>query len=423
MDNTTKVGAEYGHCLVFDPIGFSGGSKVATSEALALCNAKNSQFTILTASPKCWSNSSLARKHDVTIVKLHIPYSLTKASCGGLFWLKQLYLSIYICFTLLRIKVSASNSISKLIGCSGPGIDMSLYLCRTLVSLSIIQFIHGPVAASRSIGFCLTRCDALFYLPSTKPSLIDALSCYLSIKNGVHYSTTLAEFVLNSPHAHAFVNGISQTCWPTKSQTDHASLFWAASLLKWKGLDLLLDVLKAKSFNTSSNDPTTCLHTTVCYIRPQGITLNISQAPIAIQNVQWHEQPDNLDQLRSQNSIFVSTSINEPFGLSILEALAAGMCVVIPKDGAYWDTQLTHGLNCMKYTPQDSKSLQTILHTLTIAPIWRSNIQSRAHTLAKEYQAETCYLPIAGFIDTDKFTSDFTHSVCSERCSHTGASL
>ena len=147
MDNTAKVGAEYGHSLVFDPIGFSGGSKVATSEALALCNAKNSRFTILTASPKCWSNSSLALNHNVSISKT--AYSILryhKPSSGSLFWVKQLYLSMYICLTLLSIKLSKSNSISKLVGCSGPGIDMSLYLCRTLVAINIIQFIHGPVA-------------------------------------------------------------------------------------------------------------------------------------------------------------------------------------------------------------------------------------------------------------------------------------
>lgn len=423
MDNTANFDSDSGHCLVFDPISFSGGSKVATSEALSLCDEKNTQFTILTASPKCWSNSSLALSHNVSIIKLHIPNSLSQASSGSLFWVKQLYLSMCICLTLLSVKLSKSNSISKLIGCSGPGIDMSLYLCRSLVTLKIIQFIHGPVATSRSIGFCLTRCDALFYLPSTKPSLIDALSCYLSIKSGDHYSTTLAKFVLHAPHVHTFVNGISKASWPTTSQTDYASLFWAASLLKWKGLDLLVHALKLKTSSNQSSNILEQVHTTICYIRPQGTNLDTTQAPVLMQNVQWHEQPDNLDQLRSQNSIFVSTSTNEPFGLSILEALAAGMCVVIPKDGAYWDTQLTHGLNCMKYIPQDPESLQTVLRTLSITPLWRSKIQARALHVAKEYQAETCYLPIARLIDTGKFIPEIHRSACSERCIHSGVSL
>lgn len=408
MDNLPSSSPEksIAHCLVFDPIAFSGGSKVATNEALSICSGHKSQFTVLTASPKCWMKGALVQEHDISIVRLYMPNTLAAASYGAIFWIKQLYLSIYLMAILIKVKLFHSHPISKVIGCSGPGIDMCLYLSRLLFSYKIIQLIHGPVAASRSIGLCLTQCDALFYLASTKPSLIKALSCYLSINNSDEYSTTLAEYYLQSHHAKIFVNGISQTSWPTRSQNTHANLFWAASLLKWKGLDVFIDALTFEPYRVV---PT--FQVTICYIRPIGINLDTIQAPTPMQQVQWYEQPANLDDLRAQHSIFISTSICEPFGLSILEALAAGMCIVIPEDGAYWDQELTHGLNCMKYTPQDPDSLQTVLKILVSAPEWRLKIQRRSLQLAQKYQAEYCYEGIAQYIDTDQF---YHHENCAE---------
>ncbi|MBF4438182.1 glycosyltransferase, partial [Vibrio anguillarum] len=66
--------------------------------------------------------------------------------------------------------------------------------------------------------------------------------------------------------------------------------------------------------------------------------------------------------------LFVSTSQQEPFGLSILEALAAGMCVIIPEDNAYWDSLLTHELNCLKYAANDVSSLAETLHRAITEP-------------------------------------------------------
>ena len=72
----------------------------------------------------------------------------------------------------------------------------------------------------------------------------------------------------------------------------------------------------------------------------------------------WAFDPPNLDELRRQRSIFVSTSEREPFGLSILEAMTAGLCPVIPAEGAYWDQHLTDGEHCLKYTLGDADSLE-----------------------------------------------------------------
>ncbi|MCX9564294.1 glycosyl transferase, partial [Vibrio cholerae] len=42
------------HCLIFDPIAFQGGSKIATRMALQQVGANQAQFTIVTRHPESW---------------------------------------------------------------------------------------------------------------------------------------------------------------------------------------------------------------------------------------------------------------------------------------------------------------------------------------------------------------------------------
>ena len=129
-----------------------------------------------------------------------------------------------------------------------------------------------------------------------------------------------------------------------------AKVLWAASLLKWKGLDFFVQSMQAMPEKDR-------LSTDICYIRPRTTDQPTSNAPIKLNKLQWHEQPQQLDAIRANCNIFVSTSTNEPFGLSILEAMAAGHCVVIPSDHSYWDQVLSHGINCIKYRANNQTDL------------------------------------------------------------------
>lgn len=102
----------------------------------------------------------------------------------------------------------------------------------------------------------------------------------------------------------------------------------------------------------------------------------------------WHESPGNLDDIRANASIFVSTSRREPFGLSILEALAAGLCVVIPRDGAYWDRTLTDGVSCVGYRSGDPDDLnEKIRYLLENRDVTRRSAKG-GQEVAARYRAE-----------------------------------
>jgi len=295
------------HLVVIDPTAFSGGSKVATESILRLLDSHKIRITVLSADPDSWRDPRFKRVH------LYQPQWLAKKEQGIAYFLRHLFIALNLWVTRLRF-----GGFDIGLGASGPGVDLALYLLKPLLGIKVIQLIHGPVARSNTIARCLLAAEQVYYLQSSRDSLINSLTCL----NELPLKTLPAHF-------HIMHNGLSEQHWPTSCQRQEASIFWAASLLKWKGLETLLTALHKLPIKKRPA-------THICYIKPKDTQLPISQPPTNLHHVYGYENPANLDQIRASANIFVSTSKNEPFGLSILEALAAGHCVLIPADGAYW---------------------------------------------------------------------------------------
>ena len=363
------------HIVVVDPTAFSGGSKVATESILQLLDKKTRRITVLTADKNSWlSNHKSAPK--IKRVKLFEPKWLAQKEQGIGYFLRHAFIAFHLLLVRLRF-----GRFDIALGASGPGVDLALYLLRPLMKFPIIQLIHGPVAKSRTIARCLKVAQQVHYLQSSLDSLTTAL-------------TTIERVETELPaHFHLLQNGLSEQQWPTTCQYHTPIVFWAASLLKWKGLDTLLEALKSI---TATQRP--AAH--ICYIKPQGVQLPISKAPIKIEQVHWFESPENIDSIRCSANIFVSTSKNEPFGLSILEAMAAGQCVLIPADGAYWDLVLKNNVNCLKYKADDASDLKNKIEMLSKDISLVSRLGSQAADLAINYRASKKYKNIVDSISS-----------------------
>lgn len=357
------------HLIVVDPTAFSGGSKVATESILQLLDPQKIKITVLTADKDSWHSPNIKR------VRLIEPRWLAKKEQGLSYFARHAFIALNLFMARLRF-----GRFDAALGASGPGVDLSLYLLSKLNRMEIIQLIHGPVAKSRTIARCLKTAYEVHYLQSTLPSLQTSLSTL-----DEHNTTLPAQF-------HLLLNGLSEASWPTPCQTSRPGIFWAASLLKWKGLDTLLSAIKVMP---AEKRPAV----NICYIRPQGVQLPVTKAPISISKVEWHENPDNIDQIRAGANIFVSTSKNEPFGLSILEAMAAGQCVVIPADGAYWDEVLQHDIDCIKYEPENIDDLKNKLLMLSEDMNLVSRLGGKAAKLAQGYRAKKQYSHIVSSIE------------------------
>ena len=361
------------HIVVLDSIPFMGGSKVATENILRCLNSTHTKVTVLSADQNAWLS------HNLTVQPLHELNFLTQKQWGLAYFARHLILL----FNLIWLQIKFGR-IDLAIGASGPGNDLALYWSKKIFKHPVMQLVHGSVGQSNTIARCLKQADHIFYLDSAIGSIDQVLS---RLNSSINQLKSSGKTVL------PMVNGLSSHNWP-KSVTNYESprLLWAASLLKWKGLDTLISALNSLSAETRPE-------TNICYIRPKQTELEISQAPIEIKHVQWFESPSNLDEIRQQSNVFISTSHLEPFGLSILEAMAAGHCALIPADGAYWDQQLTCGENCIKYLPDDSVDLYRQIKCLIKRPALIEQLGKSAQNHAETYRAESLYLPIVNIIE------------------------
>lgn len=379
--------------LLFDPVPYSGGSKIAAREILDLCNEKKTHITVLTSDKTSWKNN--ADNRDLSVLYYSLPTFVHAKTTGLGYWCKQIILLMVLCFTLIKLRLN-QQKVTTLIGISGPGVDLALYLCQFIARYEVVQLIQGPVALSRSIGYCLTKATKVFYLSSSKPTIIAALERYFASFLSQTNAKDFALFHATGANLLPFDNGLNQQRWPTPCEYADTHIFWAASLLKWKGLDVLLSANKIIGNHLK-------LQYHICYIRPEQTNAETISAPQNDKGLHWYEKPSNLDEIRSRCSIFISTSQNEPFGLSILESLAAGLCVIIPSDNAYWDKALEDGNQCLKYQANNPESLANTLRKLAYQPQQIQKIGQAGQRLAQNYQASICYQHIV-----TEFTGSFS---------------
>ncbi len=353
------------HVLLVDPIAYTGGSKVATARVLALLDSNKTRVTIVTRDPGSWV-ATAARTSPL------FEFDALAGRDQGLGYFLRHFL---IVFSLLWARIRYGR-FDRALGASGPGIDLSLYLARRIFGYQIVQLVHGPVACSRTIGRALESADRVYYLESATDSLLAALATVRPVAD--------VELKLDADKFACFSNGLVAEQWPTPNLSSAKGIFWAASLLKWKGLETLI---KSLQLLASTQRP----HTHVCYIRPKNTNLEMGPGPVEIERVHWHENPVNLDQIRSDCSIFISTSKNEPFGLSILESMAAGLVILIPRDGAYWDRKLVEHEHCLKYRAEDPDDLALKILYLLQNPRLVERLAQQSRLLARQYRAEQVY--------------------------------
>ncbi len=358
------------HLVLLDGIPFAGGSKVATKNVVSQIQNVNTQIHVVTRDAGSWKNLGFSI-HGYKELK-----SLERSEQGVPFYLKHIWIALTLIVVMLRCRGPVT-----LMGASGPGVDLAIYLVKSIIDIPVLQLVHGPVAKSRTICRCFCLADQVLYLPSTLPSIRASLGAVLN-------EEAIGKEIARGAY-HVMSNGISKKQWPSKtaSSFEVPHIFWAASLLRWKGINVLAGALSR--FNQDITPPTT-----LCYINPNTTNHEISKLPLHIHRLTLHENPVALDSLRAQCNIFISTSDREPFGLSILEAMAAGLCIVIPRDGAYWDSVLEDGVNCIKYAPKDAVDLYSkLLYLQKNMGIARS-LSEKSIQVAENYRAEDTYKPI-----------------------------
>lgn len=357
--------------LIYDPVPFKGGSKKVMKTIVAEL-PNNVDVWVLSNDHESWCDC------NVHFIQLFSPHFLQNKTTGMFYFLKHFIYLFSLIATMMKLK-----KFHKIIGFSGPCVDFALYLLRELIYIETIQLIQGNIANSKVAGFGLTRANQVFYLPSTRDSILQVLKSHSSD----HYMTK-KKFI-------PFINGIDCSTITAKKTSDKnkdkIGFLWAASLLKWKRVELFLAAITKLNSTDENVDK---YFASVCYIEPQTEAYLDVASLDKVENIHWYADPENLNDIRASSSIFISTSENEPFGLSILESMAAGLAIVIPADNAYWDEHLTDGYNCVKYEANNMESLAQALTRLVNDPSFLFKIAQQAKYSSQQYCNFHCYTQI-----------------------------
>jgi hypothetical protein len=104
--------------------------------------------------------------------------------------------------------------------------------------------------------------------------------------------------------------------------------------------------------------------------------------------VQLHEHPPDLDSVRASSSVYVHTSlVAEPFGRSILEAMAAGLCPVVPDEGG-GARLVSHLSTGVLYEARSASSLRAALTLVRDQPALVAACGARAAAAATAYRSD-----------------------------------
>ena len=353
--------------LIYDPVPCNDGSKTVMKTIVAELPSSIDVW-VISNDEESWCNS------NVHFVKLFSPHFLLNKTSGILYFIKHFIYLFSLISNMMKLK-----RFRKIIGFSGPCTDFSLYLLSELVHIEIIQLIQSDNVNSRVEDFALKRANQVFYLPSTYHSI-------LPILKSQNHDNDMA-----NKKPMPFVNGFNNSTCKRQKGHNQLGFLWAASLLRWKRVEFFINAL-AKLNNTYEN--TDKYFTNLCYIEPQSDAyLNIDILD-KVNNIHWYSKPKNLKDIHANSSVFISTSKDEAFGLSILESMAAGLAIVIPADRAYWDQHLTDGYDCVKYTPNNIESLTQALSRLVNDPSLLLKISQQAKLSAQQYCNLHCYSQI-----------------------------
>jgi len=363
--------------LIYDPVPYKGGSKKVMKNIIAELPS-NIEVWVISNDKDSWCDVSI--NNSVHFVPLLSPRWLQSKTTGIFYFIKHFVYLFSLIANMIKLK-----RFTKIIGFSGPNVDFSLYLLTELITMDIIQLIQGDIAKSKISGFGLSRAKQVFYLPSTHESILYALKSY---RNNFPKNSSNS---IVSKKFKPFVNGINCSTIKVKTNNKKIGFIWAASLLRWKRVELFIAAMTKLNSNAKERDN---YFASVCYIEPTTDAYLDLNSFTKVDNIHWYSDPKNLNDIRANSSVFISTSENEPFGLSILESMAAGLAIVIPADNAYWDQHLTDGVNCLKYAPNNMESLTKVLTRLVEDPTLLLKISQKAKHSSQKYCNLRCYSQI-----------------------------
>ena len=208
---------------------------------------------------------------------------------------------------MLRRYLNAGG-IDVVIANNDPAVNAAAYAAARGAAVPIVQIIRGHARGSQ-----------------WNIALLEAAAAVFSHGGAAEGIAAGCGDVVN--RWHRLDEGLAASQWPQPHEPHATRWLWASTLATWKGLPLLLEAYGGLVDSRPAMD--------VCYVPLSADHSDAAAVPAAVPDgVVLHNHPPDLPGIRARASVYVHTAlIPEPFGRSILEAMAAGLCPIVPDEG------------------------------------------------------------------------------------------
>ncbi len=249
---------------------------------------------------------------------------------------------------------------------NGPTANLATHLAGWATGVPVAQYVRGPFPVSRLAGRVLRSSGAVFTVGDECTRMAAAVGC-----------TGVAQVE----------EGLDPDRWPAARDPRAREWLWNSALVGWKGLPLLLDAYRALGADASPLQ--------LCFATlPAGHPDAVDAPELLPPGVTPRRSPPDLDAVRSRCSVYVHTALRpEPFGRSLLEAMAAGLCPVAPDAGTP-GRLVRHMENGLLYPEGSAAGLEGALRRVAADPGLCARLGARAAADAMVYRSDRVFQPI-----------------------------
>lgn len=200
------------------------------------------------------------------------------------------------------------------------------------------------------------------------------------------------------PSAMRVDEGLSRAQWPSPRHTVSSRRFWCSSLAPWKGISLLQSALA----QAPAEGADICAADLLRWGSPESLPQPWAPGCEVHRNV----SQSRIDEFRARCGIYVHTALQpEPFGRSVLESMAAGLCPVVPDEGGPLE-YVSHEEHGLRYQARSLESLVHALKRLDAHPRLREQLASNAAARAERFEATQVFAPVVQALERSALGSE-----------------
>ncbi len=274
--------------------------------------------------------------------------------------------------------IASKHRASVILGNNTPMTNLAAYWAAGSLSIPMIQYIRGTFFPSRLNRWALDQARAIFLVGDEAERLV----------KGLHLK--------KQPPMMQIKEGLSKNQWPSPRGPEARGWLWASALAAWKGLPMLTSAYEELRSEQGALPP---LH--ICYAGFEGTDGDAGALPDTVPpGVTLRHNPPDLDDIRAGCRAYFHTSLRpEPFGRSILEAMAAGLCPVVPDEGG-GALLVRHEENGLVYPARSKEGLKEAMRALLEDPHLADRLGGAAAKSALAYRASQAFGPVIKTLST-----------------------